>query len=93
MKKIDTLLHLINDLLDVARLEAGRLVQHRGPVDVGQLIEETVGLMQPRARRAGDRSQIFLRKPATDPCRPKDMEEILNNLISNAINYSPGGGR
>ncbi len=92
-KKIDALLDLINDLLDVAKIEAGQYVQRRVPTDIGKIIEETVLLMGPRA----EEQRIAL----THSCRdlkpvqadPKNMEDIFNNLVSNAINYSPEGGR
>jgi len=93
MKKIDALLELINDLLDVARLEEGRLVRHQVPVDMGKVIEETVALMEPRARKQGVTLTCACENLRPVLADPKNMEEILNNLISNAINYSPEGGR
>jgi signal transduction histidine kinase len=91
-KKIDTLIELINDLLDIAKIEAGKYVQHRVPVDMGQLIQDTVLLMEARAKEQGitlDYSCHNLKPVQADP---KNMEEIFNNLITNAINYSPDGG-
>jgi two-component system, OmpR family, phosphate regulon sensor histidine kinase PhoR len=93
MNKIDSLLNLINDLLDIAKLEAGKFVQHQVPTDIGKIIEEIVDLMEPRAREQGiilTHTLINLNPVQADP---KRIEEILNNLISNAINYSPEGGR
>ncbi|MCF8126925.1 MAG: response regulator, partial [Deltaproteobacteria bacterium] len=93
MAKIDSLLNLINDLLDVAKLEAGKFLQHQVPTDIGKIIEETVALMEPKARKQGiDLTYSFSNlKPVL--ADPKRIEEIFNNLISNAINYSPEGGR
>jgi two-component system phosphate regulon sensor histidine kinase PhoR len=91
-KKIDALLELINDLLDVAKIEAGQYVQRRIPTDIGKIIKETVSLMGPRAEEQGitlTHSCLDLKPVQADP---KNMEEVFNNLISNAINYSPGGG-
>jgi len=92
MKKIDALLALINDLLDVARLEAGRLVQKQTAIDVAELIEDMVLLMQVRAKEQG----IVLTHSCENMSRvvadPRNIEEILNNLLTNAINYSPEGG-
>lgn len=93
MKKIDALLALINDLLDVAKIEAGKHVQRRVPTDVGLIIEETVALMKPRASEQGidlTHSCSDLKPVLADP---RSIEEILSNLISNAINYSPDGDR
>ena len=93
IKKIDTLLELINDLLDVAKIEAGKYVRHKVPTDIGRIIQETVSLMEPRAKDQGiilTYTSQGLKPVQSDP---KNMEEIFNNLISNAINYSPEGGR
>jgi len=92
MKKIDALLELINDLLDIAKIEAGKAVQHQVPIDIGQVISDTISLMEPRAKEQG----IILNYSCQD-LKPvmadlKNIEEIFNNLITNAINYSPDGG-
>lgn len=92
-KKIDALLGLINDLLDVAKIEAGKFVQHQVPTDIDRIIEETVALMEPRANEEGITLTFSCQDMKQVQADPKNMEEIFNNLISNAINYSPEGGR
>jgi two-component system phosphate regulon sensor histidine kinase PhoR len=92
MKKIDALLGLIHDLLDVAKLEDGKLLQHAVPVDMGVMIEEMVTLMQPRAKKQGITLSFSCENLRPITADPRNMEEILNNLLSNALNYSPDGG-
>jgi signal transduction histidine kinase len=92
MKKIDTLLGLINDLLDVAKLEAGRLVQRQVPTDVGKIIAEMTALTAPRAKDQGITLSVSCDNLKPILADPKNIEEILNNLLSNALNYSPEGG-
>ena len=92
IKKIDALLGLINDLLDVAKLEAGRLVQRQVPTDVGKLIEEMAALTTPRAKDQGITLSFSCDNLKPILADPKNIEEILNNLLSNALNYSPQGG-
>jgi two-component system phosphate regulon sensor histidine kinase PhoR len=93
MNKIDALLGLINDLLDVSRLEAGRLVRQQVAVDVGKMIEEIAALMEPRAREQKIELTCSLKDLKPILADPKNIEEVLNNLLSNAINYSPDGGK
>ena len=93
MKKIDALLALINDLLDVARLEAGRLAQKRTAINLSELIEDIVLLMQPRAREQGIVITHSCENMKPVVADPKNIEEVLNNLLTNAINYSPEGGK
>jgi two-component system, OmpR family, phosphate regulon sensor histidine kinase PhoR len=83
---------LINDLLDVAKLEAGRLVQRQVPTDVGKIIEEMVALMIPRAKEQGITLSFTCERLKPVLADPKNIEEIFNNLFSNALNYSPDGG-
>jgi len=92
-KKIDALLELINDLLNVARIEAGGYVRKRVPTDIGRIIQETVSLMEPRANEQGITLTVSCVDMEPVSADPKEMEELLNNLITNAINYSPEGGR
>ena len=90
--KIDALLDLINDLLDVAKIEAGKPTQRRIPTDIGKIIEETVALMDARAKEKGITLSFSLKDLEPVQADPKNIGEIFNNLISNAINYSPEGG-
>jgi signal transduction histidine kinase len=92
-KKIDALLELINDLLDVAKIEAGRFVQRKVPTDIGRILEECIALLEPRAKNQGITLSYSSQDLKPIHADPKNMEEIFNNLISNAINYSPDGGQ
>ena len=91
--KIDSLLNLINDLLDIAKLEAGKFIQHQVPTDIGKIIREILELMEPRAQKQNILLSHHLENLKPVQADPKRIEEIFNNLISNAINYSPQGGR
>lgn len=93
LAKIDQLLELINDLLDIAKIEAGKHVQYQVPIDIGRVIEDTIALMEPRAREEGVNLKYFCENLKPVQADPKSIQEIFNNLISNAINYSPGGGQ
>lgn len=92
-KKIDALLELINDLLDVAKLEAGRLVQKRVAVDLSEKIEDMALLLQLRAKKQGIELTYSCENLRPVMADPKNIEEVLNNLLTNAINYSPEGGK
>ena len=92
MKKIDSLLELINDLLDIAKIEAGKAIQHQVPINIGQMISDTVSLMEPRAKEQGITLTYSCHDLKPVMADPKNIEEIFNNLITNAINYSPDGG-
>ena len=93
MKKIDQLLEMINDLLDIAKIEAGKHVQHQVPTDIGEIIKDIVAFMAPRAREQGIRLSCFFENTKPVHADPKGVQEIFNNLITNAINYSPDGGQ
>jgi signal transduction histidine kinase len=92
-KKIDSLLDLIKDLLDMAKIEAGQFSQRKIPTDISRILEETVTLIQPRAREQGIEVVLTCCNLVPLQADPKSMEEIFTNLISNAVNYSPDGGK
>jgi two-component system phosphate regulon sensor histidine kinase PhoR len=93
IKKIDTLLELINDLLDVAKIEAGKHVQHQVPIDIDQIIEETVNLMEPKAREQNIALTYSCKNLQPIQADPKSIEEVFSNLITNAVNYSADGSQ
>ena len=91
--KIDALLQMIGDLLDLAKMEEENPIHQKVLTDIGPILEETVALLRPRAEDRGltlTHSCLNVRPVHADP---KGLEEILNNLLSNAINYSFAGGR
>ncbi len=93
VKKIDQLLELINDLLDIAKIEAGEHIQHRVPTDIESLITDTLSLLEPRALGQGITLTGSCKNMKPVHGDPKGLEEIFNNLVTNAINYSPEGGQ
>ncbi len=88
----EILLHHVNDVLDIARIEAGTLHFAEEPLDVPALAGDVVELCQPDARNSDTtiRLQADLRDQPllSDPVR---LRQILLNLISNAAKFSPGG--
>jgi len=91
--KIQGLLELINDLLDVAKIESGHGFQQQVPLSLEDVLEQTVALIKPRAE--SQNVTLRLELPPKLPliqADPRSIEEVFSNLISNAINYSPEGG-
>jgi two-component system phosphate regulon sensor histidine kinase PhoR len=92
--KIQSLLELINELLDVARIESGQIQQKLAPLQLQPLLEEVVAFHRDRA--ASHQINLTLKAPPELPLIQADrrsLEEVFTNLISNAINYSPDGGQ
>ncbi len=88
------LLTLINDLLDVSKLEAGTLELHRGPLDPRGVMERAVVAVRIIAVNKG--VTISLRKTEGDlpPVWADDerLQQILSNLLMNAVKFTPEGG-
>lgn len=88
------LLALINDVLDLAKIESGKMEVQLSEIAIADLIERRVGTMMPLA----DKKNIEMTSEI-DPNIPilfQDsikIQQILNNLISNAIKFTPEGGR
>jgi two-component system phosphate regulon sensor histidine kinase PhoR len=88
------LLDLIKDLLDLSKIEAGKMVQYKEPLALQEVIQRVVDLMKVEA----ENKKIDLRftVPPEIPLINADrnsMEGIFTNLISNAIKYTPEGGK
>jgi two-component system, sensor histidine kinase and response regulator len=90
-KDAQRLNRMINDMLDLDRIEAGRLVLRMEPVHVNALLQEAVE----RARASGERHIITADLDPTQPIVPCDedrLAQIISNLLTNAVKYSPDGG-
>ncbi len=88
------LLTLINDILDLGRIEAGKAEVHDEALHLAELFEATARIVRERAMTAGLNLVIAnaARLPALRADRRK-MLQILVNLLSNAIKFTPEGGR
>ena len=94
MEKINTqvnrLVDLINALLDTTKISEGQLPLHPEQFDLNELIAEIVGVLKYISE-----NDIFVFTPGVIPLITADRErigQVLTNLISNAIKYSPAGG-
>ncbi len=85
---------LINQLLDLARIEAGRLKLHAHPVDLVRYLNRVVATFESHARLRDidlsftaipDRIEVFL--------DPEKFEDVIYNLLANAFKYTPDGGK
>jgi signal transduction histidine kinase len=87
------LLDLIRDLLDISKMETGRAFQQKEPMHLCPLAEKTISFLRPQAQTK-NQSLTFEAQPDLPLINadPQGMEEILTNLISNAIKFTPPGG-
>lgn len=89
-----TLLSLINDVLDLAKIESGKMELHLVEFSLNDLIERQTGAMAPQAEKKNiDLSWVV--EPGV-PVLFQDvgkMQQIVSNLLSNAIKFTPEGGR
>jgi signal transduction histidine kinase len=88
------LLDLINDILDMSKIEAGKFELHRERIDVRLMVSECSMLMRERAKQAGIALQEEVPSEAlqVDADR-RAVKQILLNLLSNAVKFTPEGGR
>ncbi len=90
----NALLGLVDDVLDLARFEAGRLAVAPEPVDLQTLIEDVTELMAPRAHGKGLElaSIVAPGLPARVEADPILLRQVLINLAGNAVKYTEKGG-
>ncbi|HEX6817865.1 MAG TPA: ATP-binding protein [Ktedonobacterales bacterium] len=93
LAEINHLSQMVSELLELSRIESGKIQLRREPVDMGGLIEVVIDRMQPlaNARSVSLGAQIAERLPLADG-DPARISEILVNLIHNGLKYTPAGG-
>lgn len=83
---------LVQDMLDSARLQAGKLTTKRAPTEVGPLVREAVESFQEAARASGLTLELGSTPTATANLDASKMSQVLFNLVGNACKYTPRGG-
>jgi len=93
-EKINGLVSLSSELLNMAAREAGLIVLERTECDMAEVIKDQIDFHQPKAQAKGIQLQLDP-LPDSPPvlANVQNMEEVLSNLIANGINYTPEGGR
>lgn len=93
-EKTQGLISLIGDLLDLSRIEAGKVCMDCKAVKLDELLKSIVDFMSTRAKGKDQLLQLSLPDVSLPPITadPMALESIFGNLIANAINYTPNGG-
>ena len=90
----DRLMRMVNDLLDIQKIEAGRMDYLRRPELLAPLLRQAVETMEGQARQGGVTLKLDL-PPGSDGVKseadPDRMLQVLSNLLSNAIKFTPKG--
>jgi PAS domain S-box-containing protein len=90
----ERLTHIVNLLLNVARLDTGDLKVQLTPLDVRAVVAEAVAAAEQGAGTAGHRFVVDLPEdPLEAQADAEKLRQILVNLLENAVKYSPGGGK
>lgn len=87
------LLELINDILDMSKIEAGKMQLQPEPTDASELVEQSIRIVRGRA----EEKRLQLRADVSDlpeiEVDPRAFKQIMINLVSNAVKFTPEGGR
>jgi two-component system, OmpR family, sensor kinase len=88
---VDAYLRRTTLLLEVSRIRSGSLRLHIAEVNLSELVREVTGRMMPLAERAGCSVRLTVEDGVIGRCDAMAMEQVLENLVSNAVRYGPGG--
>jgi len=89
----ERLVTLINDLLDMSRLESGGMTLQRAPIDLAHLVSLVVASFRPETARRQQELAVEINGPVPELLADADrIVQVLSNLVSNAQKYTPVGG-
>jgi len=92
--RIDGLIGMISNLLDLSRIEAGRLVQQKERIALPEVIDEVVELMAQEAEEKGLKFEVTIDAQLFSiHADRQSIETVITNLLSNALKYNREGGR
>ncbi len=88
------LLGLINDVLDMSKIESGKLTLTNGQIFLKEVVDGIVGIMQPQVKAKKQTFDIHIENILTENvwCDGVRLNQVLLNLLSNATKYTPEGG-
>jgi len=87
------LLSLINDILDLSRLDAGQGSLHEEALDLGKLLDDAVRMVEPQAAKASlNLTKAFARDLPRVFVDERRIKQVVINIVSNAVKFTPAGG-
>ncbi|MCC2956482.1 response regulator [Massilia sp. IC2-477] len=92
-RQVDHMVHLVDDLLDMARLSEGKLILRLETVELGDVVQDGVEMAMPLVSARGHR--LALHTPETPVLLQADrhrVAQVISNLVNNAAKYTPAGG-
>jgi signal transduction histidine kinase len=87
------LLALINDVLDLAKIEAGRLDVASEPISLGEIVSSAVAQIDAFASERSVQIKFAVNRPAIAIGDELRVKQVVFNLLSNAVKFTPSGGR
>jgi signal transduction histidine kinase len=87
------LLALLDDILDLSKIEAGKMVLRIEDVSIAEIVRDVVTTMEPLATRKAIRLEANVSGAGRVPADALKLKSMLLNLVSNAIKFTPDGGR
>lgn len=93
-RQVDHMVHLVDDLLDIARLAEGKVTLRREHVLLEDVVSDAVEISSPLVRKGGHQLSLQLPDgPLTLDIDRHRIAQVLSNLLNNAAKYTPHGGR
>ncbi len=88
------LLGLINDILDMSKIESGKMTLNSDQVSLREVMDSIVSIVQPQIKAKNQKFNVFIHDITTEEvcCDSVRLNQILLNLLSNAIKFTPAGG-
>jgi two-component system cell cycle sensor histidine kinase PleC len=87
------LLALINDILDMSKIEAGKMNLRFEPMALSEVVEDAVRLMRNRAEAGGLALEVDMPPLPEIEADYRAVKQVILNLLSNALKFTPNGGR
>lgn len=88
------LLGLINDILDMSKIESGKLTLSLEQISLSEIMDGIVSIVQPQIKEKRQEFDVFIRNVSAENvyCDSVRLNQVLLNLLSNAIKFTPEGG-
>lgn len=89
------MLGLINDILDMSKIESGKLSLNMEQISLREIMESIVNIVQPQVKAKKQEFDVFINSIDAEEvyCDSVRFNQVLLNLLSNAIKFTPDGGK